>query len=678
MAIAPARTPFPAATVPATTHDGRGAITITAYAPEDHRWRWEATLRVDLRRERPTPVLRSLRIPIETDDQAPSPVYLHNDALFVLHQEDTALRCEQWRWLPTPKGTWKLHPTPILQLTKAPANPARSNDHSAEDFLKDIGPLQVDAHGHWRLDIASLFAHFLDAGWNLPIRNVPGALRLHTTAAPHTTDRAEFPQTPWENSTHDASSSTPWSEFQWSAEDSTSPLVDAADTMPPRILRALENYRLGLPIEASVLSATTFADAHGATLSMQLADAAIQQHDSATLHTLEITQQRILARGQAHSGNLAALISIYSARQQHDAAHQHAQILYQHLAQSYQDEALAEWLREPIDTWLQPSGDHAPLRAPTPTGTAARSTAAPPRTNLFERALSAFEGDDDPRAWALVCEALDHREPIRDEATASMILRLLGREEDPSIRHRALRAIIANAPSEDHDVRATQLLATDHDMRGEFEQAHAVLQQGRERFPSSVLLAVAHAQLLSRNGHPDAVQAWQHVLIHPALEPWEVAEYTQERDAARAWLNQQNITPEPATTPPIDPLEALERLFFDTPPDPRDIDAHLTQIKDALSARPEPEQRATLLAQRAVLYLLHKDYDRAAQSWTGALILRADDPKILAGVAFTRQRQHPEKPHDDIRQRFRRAYKRHRKQLSDDERNALHTLYEHA
>lgn len=707
MAIASARTPFPASTIPDPPLDGRTTVALTAYAPDAHPMRWEAELRINLRAERPTPVLKSLRIQLDADalqEQLAKNIYLypHGDDLFALHRNAAGLRCEMLRFARASDAGWTLVGTPFIQLTRAHSNDTPPLHEALSHALQKLLPLQRDADSTWHLHPAALFAHFLDAGWNLPVWDTQGALHWVTDSETSVADPVDFPATPWAHSHQESDAQSAWTEVRWdAAQTSTADVEDSAST-DPRIHRALENYRVGLPISSAALSATTFADPFGATMAMQLADAAVQQRDAATLHTLEITQQRVQARGHAHIGHLAALLTLYSARDQRDEAQRAAEALYIQIQQQFQEDELCDWLQNHIEAWRHTPSDHPPLRiAARPVRSASAApenrraervhppTTAPTRstssagTPYFEQALSAFEGDDDDRAWTLSCQALDAREAVDSEAIASMLLRLSGRQSDEDARFRALRAIVTSAPSEVHYVRAAQLLATDYDARGEFDTAHAILRDGRTRFPASVLLAVAQAQLLSRNGHPDAVTAWQYVLANPRLEPWEIAEYTQERDAARAWLTQQGALPATdaqqnvSATTDADALRALQTLFLGGTPSEDAINTRLQEIKTALDARPESMLRADLLAQRAVLHLSLQDDDRAAQSWTGALILRAEDPKILAGVAFTRRRQHPEKPHDDIRQRFRRAYKRHRKSLNDDERNALHILYEH-
>src|SRR5699024_4992543 len=153
---------------------------------------------------------------------------------------------------------------------------------------------------------AALFAHFLDAGWNLPVWDTCGALHWVTDSETSVADPVDFPATPWAHSHQESDAQSAWTEVRWDAAQTSTADVEDSASPDPRIHRARETSRLGPPISCDAARGTTAADPWGATMAMQLADAAVQTRDAATLHTLETTQQRVQARDHAHIGHLAA------------------------------------------------------------------------------------------------------------------------------------------------------------------------------------------------------------------------------------------------------------------------------------------------------------------------------------------------------------------------------------
>lgn len=80
-------------------------------------------------------------------------------------------------------------------------------------------------------------------------------------------------------------------------------------------------------------------------------------------------------------------------------------------------------------------------------------------------------------------------------------------------------------------------------------------------------------------------------------------------------------------------LDALAELF---PASYTSSDDELDAIQRKLSASRPADQRASLLARRALLLLMHSDFGASSMAWTGAMILAPHDLRLLAGLTVAR------------------------------------------
>lgn len=656
--------------------------------PPNESAAWDAHLQINPRATRPTPCVRrlELRLDLERIQQALYPRY----ALLALDRglcvfESTASHGRL--------GLIHLHTTndlrcalvyeTILEIGADAGSATTPEQVIAQAIAASHPALESSTPNRLRIRWEQLFSNNFEKGWNLPIIETQGYAYILTRGADRIDGIQALPAPPWaREEPHDGDGSQVTTLLWTSTLPPHLPDRRTLESLDSRTEQSLQDYERGLPIASSLLSATTFGDTYGAELAMRIACIAAEQGDRSTLQTLYITQQRLWARGRHSRGTLSSLLTIHSALQLDTDASPWRDRLCTRVAQELDWEPIQEWLHAHLQRWqpkvlpttrAQTSTPHPILQtSPNPSRVNSDSQDVQAHaTRYLQRAMEAFEQDADETAWTLVTQGLLRDEPVSTEPAASMVLRLATKYADASMERAALRAIIEGAASEQHEVRATQLLAEHYDAHGELDQAIDLFIQGTARIPNSPLLCIAYAQLLSRNAHPNAVSAWDRVLELPQLEPWERAEYEQERKAAARWLRTQtksavaddapaSLSTHSQESPSLeDAIGALFLLSFGTARRTSHEVSSLADIEQALTKRPDAATRARLLAQRATLHLAQQAYERAAQSWTGALILTPDDPKVLAGIALTRTLQRAERDAEHARDRFIASYKNH-------------------
>lgn len=705
MATSSARLLLPASTTRSGAPEGSTIAALHSRAPEAAAYQWNASFRVDLSAARPTPVTDTLDIEFTLDafQRALPPTmhaFAHPEGLLVIQRSAHRLYCASIHIQSLDALAFTLSITPIISLVRTPS----AADFDAQpvlDALCSVLPIvpDTDANG-WQIAAHQLFAHFIDAKWNLPLPRKRGVYRLQSHLSSPLDSSQPLPKEPWAPA-EDAPPSQrhsrrePFCTLAWNTRTEPSSTAPSAATIGQRTARALDEYAAGLPANSGILSATSFGDDEGAYSAMRLASLAAERNDTHTLQTLRITQQRLVDRGHTRLGVLSALFSSHAMLQ----APKHAASLIlpiaTELSREFSWEPTATWFQNQCRSWFQaahptlsPLSKHDDLRETTKhaasvtnaTTTETQSKGERPSAQspsstrpigeLFTDAYLAFQNDEDDLAWQRTITAIEAGHPIPGDNTASMILRLIARRSDHAVSTAALEAIVRDVSSELHYVRAVQLLADHYDAIGALERSNALLQTALKRFPDSILLRVSFAQFLSRIGHSSAERAWTHVLEHEGLEPWETREYTQERAAARAWQQQRQSKAAPSSNTktseePIqhakferlrrDAIEALEVLHPPAPNAPPSNADELQFIERALQQRPSSNDRASMLARRAVLLLTMNEIERAAQSWTGALILWPHTASVLAGVAITRTLQDTERGSDKARRQFLNA-----------------------
>lgn len=711
MATSSVRYLLPAHTTRNAAYEESPNATIQSQAPEAAAHPWNASLYVDQRVPRPTPLLDVLRIDVPLDalrdalrtaDTLHADVLPHPHGLVVLQRSAARLYCADIRLHTEDNGALRFSVTPRISLVGAPS--ASPFDETQLPLaLSKVLPISTSEHpDHWRLDLATLFAHYIDAGWNLPLPRGPGAF-ISTPHQPLADDDSHgIPREPWstndtpssQDALEDAGEPTSW-RLVWATD------VDNAEPPPlntplsPRAARALDEYAAGLPAAASLLSATSLGGDEGAHIAASLASLAAAQRDTHTLQILRITQQRLFDRGQRRLSALSALFSAHAMLDAPDDAASMIPILATQLGRDCSWTPATEWFETHCREWFEALREDSAQSTDNTTADAARPTASRrfrptrPRSDASEKnaqdgasltqAYASFQDDKDDAAWRQTIAALQADQRITDDDTASMVLRLIAQHPDHTYSTTALEAVVRDVSSELHYVRAVQLLADRYDALGALERSDALLRDALKRFPDSVLLRVSLAQFLSRSGHPEAADAWTHVLAHEALEPWEVRQYTQERSAALRWQEQAQasarllnvnapdtraptfeLTHAPRDTTTQQALNALEILLPPAADAPSTLAEELSHIDAALTARPSSDVRAKMLARRALVLLRMNDIARAAQSWTGALILMPQDARVRAGVAVTRDLQDSAQGNDDARTQFLDAAAKYR------------------
>lgn len=663
-------TPPNHSSLPTYTKDARDLHTQrtrwAASRPDDPH-PWTAKLRMASQRTRPTWCIEhwetQLDIAALQKEMHPhAELFACERGLAVLESTNAYLRLGFLLPRSTQAFEYVIDYEPLLIIARAP-HPAQTPEQRFSHALSNVHPFIVlGDHNRLSLHVPHLFAKDLDNGWNLPIVRNIGRYRIVSTQHTDTAEDAALPAPPWALDHADTSLDTAAIRLRWD-EHTQEQNHTGPERLDPAITQHINDYAQGLPIAISLLSATTLGDEHGAHIAMRIAALAASHSDRPTLQALYITQQRIWARQRYQIGSLCALISAHATLRTEPPPKAWGQRLSAQVAHVLERDDTRTWFQHHLDDWLAsatprdaesnvaPHAPHTLRDIPAHTPHAPSSTAA---ASFYAQALDAFEEDADKEAWSLIVQALEHHETVVTPNVASMILRLVKRYGDDD-EDKALRAIIDGDATEEQTMRAMQLLSEYHDAHGALPEAIHVLRAGQERYPQRPLLCIAYAQLLTRNGHADAVNAWDQVLALAQLEPWERAAYQEERDAAARWLN---ATEAPSKTgrneaqqaPPHDAqpsfdaaMRALRILLFSD-----DVaiapSTQLDEIEQALAQRPAPDARALLLSQRAFLYLQQKAYDRAAQAWTGALILDPDNPILLGGMALTRTCQ--QSPHD--------------------------------
>lgn len=704
MATASARFLLPASTTRSAAHEGSSIAVLQSRAPDAAAYRWNASLCVDPGSPRPTPITDALDIEFTLEAfQTLLPktmqAFAHPDGLLVIQRSAHRLYCTSIRIHTTEEdASLRLSIAPMISLVAA-QSAADFDTRPVLDALSSVLPIVHDPEAKvWRIASAELFAHFIDAGWNLPLPRGPGTYRLRSQLHSLLPPSHDFSKEPWadEDTTppDDGTSGDTRCTLVWNAAEKLSNTSRPIATAPisPRIERALEEYAAGLPATSSILSATTFGDHEGGHIAMRVASIAAEQNDIHTLQTLRITQQRLHDRGQTRLAVLSALFSAHAMLRSPDIAASLLEPLASQLSHELSWEPTAEWFKAQCSEWFATLNHHDPkwtesISAPKPeeplqalkalksgTRTTRKSVPEPrhsaPADASFAEAYDAFQNDDDDLAWQRTAAALEAGQPIQEDAIASMVLRLIARYADQASSTAALEAIVRDVSSELHYVRAVQLLADHYDALGALERTSELLQTALKRFPNSILLRVSFAQFLSRIGHSSAERAWTYVLEHESLEPWEARLYTQEQSAARAWQQQRqagrtrpsSIKPRQAPHAKSESdlfrhnaIDALEMLHPPAPNAPASNVEELGFIERALQQQPSTNERASMLARRAVLFMRMNEIERAAQSWTGALILMPETASVLGGVAATRTLQDTERGSDKARRQFRDA-----------------------
>lgn len=678
MTTSSARLLLPASTTHRAAPEGASLATIWARSPEGAAYQWNASFRVNLRAARPTPRMDVLHVDFrpEAFQEALPPSMVATatpHGLLVVQQRAQRLYCASIQVDAASGGELRLSITPLISLVRAPSA-ADFDISSVRKALSIVLPIaHVSENNTWQLCGTQIFAHFIDAGWNLPLPSGHGAYAFRSHLGPIDTPAHTFPEEPWAGASVDKDASDGRCTLAWAATDSPPTPTPRLPTVSSRTQREIDEYAAGLPTTSSLLSATSFGDRKGAYIAMKLASIAAAQRDTHTLQTLRITQQRLVDRGQPRLGVLAALFSAHAVLQAPDKAATLIRPLATQLSQDLSWEPLATWFEAQCRTWFDGASDVRPASSsrtepsktadttssykPARTYAQSSSDAAPtpsrsPSTSeSFDEAYDAFQNDEDDLAWQRTTAAVNAGEAVSEDKIASMILRLVARYADQPESIAALEAIVRDASSELHYARAVQLLADHYDGIGALDRANTLLQTALKRFPNSVLLRVSFAQFLSRIGHSAAERAWTYVLEHEGLEPWEKRLYTQERTAARAW-QERGKSPVSAGKKPQSSstssdladfkrsaLAALDILHPPAPEAPTSNSEELAAIDQALQQRPSPNDRATMLGRRALLLMHLDEVERAAQSWTGALILHPKSASVLAGVAVTRRLQ---------------------------------------
>lgn len=702
MTTSSARLLLPASTTHRAAPEGSSIATLRARSPETAGHPWKASFRVDLSAPRPTPFMEEFHAgftPEAFQHALPSSMaaIATPQGLLVVQHRGQRFYCASIHIDADDGAGFRFSITPLISLARAPSA-ADFDASSVRKALSAVLPIaQAASSNAWQLSQAQIFAHFIDAGWNLPLPSGRGAYALTSHLDPITAPAQTLPKEPWAAASPNESSSDGRCTLTWRATETTTSVVASSPPLSARTQRALDDYAAGMPAASSVLSATSFGDYKGATIAMELASIAAEQRDTHTLQTLRITQQRLVDRGHTRLGVLSALFSAHAILHSPDNAEALIRPLATQLSQDLSWDPVATWFEAQCRTWFTSAPDANPALSSRPEILTTTATARAPKASdvgertapdrtpdpspsphanaSFADAYTAFEQDEDDLAWERTAAAIEAGAPVSDDKIASMILRLVPRYADQPESTAALEAIVRDVSSELHYARAVQLLADHYDGIGALERSNTLLQTGLKRFPHSILLRVSFAQFLSRVGHSAAERAWTYVLEHEGLEPWEKRLYTQERAAARAWKNRDRASNKNdathhkgspsarASSHPEDfkraALTALDILH----PPARDAPAAKTEelaaIDQALQQRPSSDDRAIMLARRALL-LMHLDaIERAAQSWTGALILRPNSASVLAGIAITHRLQDSERGSKTSRAQFLKAAAQH-------------------
>ena len=527
---------------------------------------WSAEASIDLSSLRPTPIVD--RVWIQTRQAAwieslggNWTLLPHQDGVLACHRTPGSLQVVFVEAFNVAPLAFELRRTPVLHVVTRPH--VRTVDECVlEQTVHHALPVhQLIGNVGWRLDRTTLYAQCLDVGWNIPIPRDAGAFILRE-------QRGDLC-------------------LSWDAQRTPNVVEPAHMRFDEEIDAALSAYRRGDPATAMLLSASAMADPRSAFLSMLVAAEAARRADHNTLRILRVAHQRALDRGRVEFGAIGTLLTCNAALEDRARATKLVPALEEILHADPRLTGAADWIcthlqallfsdnsatiedaspaeRRVMDTppvsleavaQRTRSGSSIAVGSePGETSSGRRSADTPHSLSRVEiarldsrrysaefaivdqlsaedaqeRALQAFNDDDDDKAWEMTRVALHKNARIDREDVASMILRLFPKNASDNLAKKALQAVLDGETSATSQSRAAVMLAQLHRSANENTLALSVLDAGMKRHPDDVALRLERAQLLTEHNPSAAIGAWRALLESGALEPWEAHRYRLE------------------------------------------------------------------------------------------------------------------------------------------------------
>lgn len=652
---------------PARGANGQNGI-LTATAPPDAAWNWHATITTEPSgRTAPTSMLQRLegslppsRLRAALPDGA-SLLSSSKNWLIAVHRGSLL---QVFLLLPSTlqDPIWTVAWEETLRLFIAPSTTLCEPKQWNDGWLTQMGfrTLVCRDHPIWIPDVAHTFSHFLSAGWNLPLTHIGGTLRILPPSY----------HIPRSHHTEQVRGDSDEILFYWEDAPSVTSKRLQTQTSPNDFGPALAAYRASQqPFTQELVDALLQHPASERGL-LEAATIARQHADTKALNQLKTLTARALTSSHGSITLLNAHWLCLDASRDSARANVVLQQLTQMLSRTYDHNGIRDWLKQHLPAWQKACTQPTSHNESSPTQ----------ESHHYLLAWEQFTKDRDTNAWTHVRQALAQQERIPNANVAGMLLRLLPQHPEDTTTTALLNAIVQDATDDTNYIRAIQALVEQHDAHGRFQQAETLLQQAQNKHPNSVLLQIAAAQFLTRQGDTRALTAWEQVLQHPELEPFEKLQYQDELHA----LQQQMGTPATQTAPQASSapasiiFNALEQLFPPQRHAAPDPSTELDEIQHAIRHAHDSDERADWLGRRATLLLAQGNYNGATQAWTGALICKPQDLAILGGIAATHALHHPNDRQNPSRKAFVDAYQKRAPHNVQQERDtALRALFDH-